>query len=229
MTENAARGLRRWQGHLLCCCAMGLWIAGGAACRAADSPPALVACREIADATVRLACFDREAAAAARAAPPATPAAAAPPAPSATTAPTAPAAPPAPTATAASIAPAAPPAPTATAAPIAPAAPTPHPAPALDAQQQFGLPERAVAAKEVAAGTRATDAAKIEAHIAQLAKAPNGRVVFTLDNAQIWRQISAEGELLAKQGDAVTISRGLLGSYWLQIKSGRGCKVTRLQ
>jgi hypothetical protein len=196
---------------------MGLWIAGGAACRAADSPPALVACREIVDATARLACFDREAAAAARAAPPATPAVAAPVAPSAPTPARAAVAPPAPSATAAPIAPAAPP------------APTPHPAPALDAQQQFGLPERAVAAKEVAAGTRATDAAKIEAHIAQLAKAPNGRVVFTLDNAQIWRQISAEGELLAKQGDAVTISRGLLGSYWLQIKSGRGCKVTRLQ
>jgi hypothetical protein len=54
-------------------------------------------------------------------------------------------------------------------------------------------------------------------------------VVFTLDNDQVWRQLAAEGDLLAKEGDAVTVSRGLLGSYWLQLKSGRGCKVTRLR
>jgi hypothetical protein len=53
--------------------------------------------------------------------------------------------------------------------------------------------------------------------------------VFTLDNGQVWRQISTEADLLAKQGDAVTISRGLLGSYWLALKSKRGCKVTRLR
>lgn len=99
----------------------------------------------------------------------------------------------------------------------------------LDPQQQFGLPERAVAAQEVTAGTRAADASKIEAHLAQVASAADGRAVFTLDNDQVWRQLVAEGELLAQQGDAVTISRAWLGSYWLQLKSGRGCKVTRLR
>jgi hypothetical protein len=99
----------------------------------------------------------------------------------------------------------------------------------LDPQQKFGLAEKAVAAKEVAAGTRAADASKIEAHITQLKQAADGHIVFSLDNDQVWRQLNAEGELLAKQGDAVTISRGALGSYWLQIKSGRGCKVMRLR
>jgi hypothetical protein len=33
---------------------------------------------------------------------------------------------------------------------------------------------------------------------------------------------------MAKGGDAVTISRGLLGSYWLQLPSKRGCKVNRV-
>jgi hypothetical protein len=108
------------------------------------------------------------------------------------------------------------------------AAKTPaHPVP--DPQQQFGLPERAVAAQEIAAGRRAADATKIEAHVARVAPAADGRVVFTLDNDQVWRQLAAEGDLLAKEGDAVTVSRGLLGSYWLQFKSGRGCKVTRLR
>lgn len=112
-----------------------------------------------------------------------------------------------------------------------PAAPAPaplHPAPVLDPQQQFGLPERTVAQQEVAAGTRAADAAKIEAHIVRMVTAADGRVAFTLDNSQVWIQLEAQGELLTKPGEAVTISRGWLGSYWMQPKSARGFKVSRL-
>jgi hypothetical protein len=191
----------------------GLCLAWSALCLASDAPAGLLACRNISDAAARLACFDREAA-------------------SLTPAPTA--------GGAASPIPAPIPAPSsATAAsasvPPAPLAPAPvastavRRAPVLDPQQQFGLPERAVAAKEVAAGTRSADATKIEAHLAGIAPAVDGRAVFTLDNGQVWRQLSTEADLLAKQGDAVTISRGLLGSYWLALKSKRGCKVTRLR
>ncbi len=47
----------------------------------------------------------------------------------------------------------------------APAAVTPPP---IDPKKQFGLPEVTVAKQEVAAGTRAADATKIEAHISQV-------------------------------------------------------------
>lgn len=100
---------------------------------------------------------------------------------------------------------------------------------APDAKQQFGLPERTVAAQEVAAGTRPAEAKKIEAHVTRFAPGPDGRLVFTLDNDQVWRQLLSEGDLLMNPGDAVTISRGFLGSFWLQTSNGRGCKVTRLQ
>jgi hypothetical protein len=184
-------------------------LAWSALCLASDAPAGLLACRNISDAAARLACFDREAAALA-------------PAPTASGA-ASPIAPP-------SSAPAASAPVAATPLASTPAAPTAvRPAPALDPQQQFGLPERAVAAKEVAAGTRAADATKVEAHLVEIAPAVDGRAVFTLDNGQVWRQLSTEGDLLAKQGDAVTISRGLLGSYWLALKSKRGCKVTRLR
>jgi hypothetical protein len=89
--------------------------------------------------------------------------------------------------------------------------------------------ESSIATKEVAAGVRAPDVTNIEAHIASLSLAANGRVVFTLDNGQVWRQLLTEGDLLAKPGDPVTISRALLGSYWLKLQSGRGCKVSRVQ
>jgi hypothetical protein len=102
-------------------------------------------------------------------------------------------------------------------------------APALDAQQSFGLNGTAIAATEEAAGARPPKVSKIEAHVSALALAGNGQTVFTLDNSQVWRQTESSGELLATLGEGVTISRGLLGSYWLQLKSGRGCKVTRLR
>jgi hypothetical protein len=182
-------------------------LAGSARCPASEAPAGLLACRNISDAAARLACFDREAAALA-------------PAPTAN-ATASPAAPPV------SSAPAPAARPDATAAPAA-AAPA-RAAPVLDPQQQFGLPERAVVAKEVAAGTRAADATKIEAHLSAVASRADRHTVFTLDNGQIWQDLLLEGGLLAKPGDEVTISRGLLGSYWLQLKSGRGCKVTRLR
>ena len=113
-----------------------------------------------------------------------------------------------------------------TAATAAPAKTAPSPA---EAKQNFGLPEAAVAKKEVAAGTRAADASNIAAHIAALSLAGNGRSVFTLDNGQIWLQLLTEGDLLLKAGDTVKISRAAFNSYWLQTQSGRGCKVARIR
>ncbi len=152
-------------------------------CDAADSLGALLACRNIPEASARLACFDRAAAGGTGMA----------------------------------------------SAPSPSPSPVAAPAPALDAQQQFGLPEKALAAKEVAAGTRAAETTKIQAHVAGLSRAADGTTVFALDNDQVWKQLSVEGELLARLGDGATVSRALLGSYWLQLSSGRGCKVTRLR
>jgi hypothetical protein len=104
-----------------------------------------------------------------------------------------------------------------------------QPVPPPDPQQQFGLPERKVVEQEVAAGRRPAEATKIEARITGLAPGPDGRLVFTLDNDQVWRQLLSEGDLLTKPGDTVTISRAFLGSYWLNTANGRGCKVTRLR
>lgn len=178
-----------------------LCIVGAAPCLAADPLAGVLACRRLTDAAARLACFDRETASLA-------PASAAPVAESkAAAAPTA-------------------------AAPIAAAA-TPTaaaPAPSLTSEQKFGLSPSAIAAKEEGAATHAAKETKLQARITALALAGDGRTLFTLDNSQVWRQLEADGtDVMARLGDAVTISRGLLGSYWLQLKAGRGCKVTRLR
>jgi len=109
------------------------------------------------------------------------------------------------------------------------ATPPPPALPPLNAQQQFGLSEGTLASREVQAGARPAPAPKITAHLTQVAGAPDGRLVFTLDNDQVWKQIALEGELLARQGQAVTISRGWLNSYNLVLENGRGCKVQRVQ
>jgi len=162
-------------------------------CLAADPLAGLLTCRNLTDAGARLACFDRETAALARA-PAAAPLASAPI-----------------TAAAASSA----------ATPVSGA---------MTPEQKFGLSSGAIAAKEEAVGTRTPKDAKLQARITALALAGDGRTLFTLDNSQVWRQLEADGtDVMAKLGDTATISRGMLGSYWLQLKTGRGCKVTRLQ
>jgi hypothetical protein len=114
-----------------------------------------------------------------------------------------------------------------------PATPTPAApaAPPLTPEQKFGLSPSAIVAKEDAAATQAPPKeAKLQARIIALALAGDGRTLFTLDNSQVWRQLEANGtDVMARLGDGVTISRGMLGSYWLQLKTGRGCKVTRLR
>ena len=198
--------------YLLLGCLAG-WLAGALPC-AADALDGLLACRALTDSAARLACFDRETAALAAA--PAPPLAAVTPNAAAS------AAAPATAATQGAVAPQ-----SGSTAAIA-AAPA-RAAPVLDAQQSFGLSGSAIAAHEEAAGTRPQKLAKLEARVVALALAGNGRTVFTLDNTQVWQQIESSGDMLAKLGDSATISRGLLGSYWLQLKNGRGCKVSRVR
>jgi hypothetical protein len=168
-------------------------------CAAAEPLAGLLACRSITDSAARLACFDRETAALASA-----------PAPSLAAAPNVPAAAAAPAAAQSAAAP----------------APAAQP---LDPQQSFGLSGSAIAEKEEAKGARPAKLAKLESRVVGLSLTGNGRTVFTLENSQMWRQLESDGDMLARLGDVATISRGLLGSYWLQLKNGRGCKVTRIR
>jgi hypothetical protein len=206
-------------------CVALLCLACALPCGAAEQLAGVLACRALTEAAARLACFDRETAALASesVALTAAPATAAP----ATTAPATAA--PATTAPATAAQATTAPATAAQATAATPAAAPAHPAPVLDAQQSFGLSGSTIAANEEASGARPPKVSKIESRVVALALTGNGRTLFTLDNAQVWRQLESEGDMLAKLGDTATISRGMLGSYWLQLKSGRGCKVTRVR
>lgn len=192
-------------------------------------PPlgSLLACRSIQNDTARLACFDRESATIAPMSnsPAATtqtaPGAMPPPAMTQTAPVGSPSA-----ATAAATIPASPPVAAITTAVAATAVP---PAAPLDPVATFGLSTQTVAARETAAGLRKKDLQSITAHISRISSAKSGRMVFDLDNHQVWQQMGAEGDLMAKPGDEVKIWRAMMGSFWLQASTGRGCKVTRLE
>ena len=187
-----------------------LGVALSPAARGSQELAPLLACRGIVEPATRLACFDRETATLAGA----SAKTAAPPGGSAVTPATAPAIAAAPSA----------------ASDAAGAVSTrPAGAPQAEAMQNFGLPPDRIAAKEVAAGRRPADLSRIQARLAQLSRAGDGREVFTLDNGQIWLQVLEEGDLLLRPGDTVSISRGVFHSYLLQTPSGRASRVTRIR
>jgi hypothetical protein len=192
-------------------CANSVALAGllcAAPCLAVTPLTPLLACRALTDGAARLACFDRE---------------------SAKLVPAGSLVPPSTSGTGAAATPLASAA-VQTRTPVSPPAAsiTSSPAPLSNPKDNFGLPDATVAKKEVAAGMRPADLANIEAHLKAFSVSSSGQTTFTLDNGQVWRQLLSEGDLFAKPGDGVTISRGFLNSYWLKLKSGRGCKVTRI-
>ncbi|MGH8318272.1 MAG: hypothetical protein ACREUL_09880 [Steroidobacteraceae bacterium] len=100
----------------------------------------------------------------------------------------------------------------------------------LNPRRTFGLAPTEIAARAEAAAKAPKPVDSIVARISSLARAADGREIFTLDNHQIWVQLVPDSEQLdPKSGETVRISRGWLGSYWLSLPSRRGCKVTRFR
>jgi hypothetical protein len=99
----------------------------------------------------------------------------------------------------------------------------------LSPQQTFGLAPMQVVARAQAAERLPRQLDRLSAHIAALGRAADGREIFALDNHQVWSQLVPDENVTARTGEAVTISRGWLGSYWLSLPSRQGCKVTRLR
>jgi len=178
----------------------------GAATAADALPPSLRACMKETDATRRLACFDRESATLAGESAPVAKQAAPAPAPASAPAAAAPVA----AATAATAG--------------AVAATTPS------ATDRFGY--KGNIARDELDKQKADEEASgaLTSKVTAIATPPNGGLVVTLENGQVWQQKTADRGMHVKVGDQVTIKHALMGSFLLTSDTVKGSmRVTRVK
>ncbi len=75
--------------------------------------------------------------------------------------------------------------------------------------------------------TRALE--ELVATVTGISAGPNGALVVTLDNGQVWRQNRPESFFHLKAGERIRIEPAVLGSYLLYGSSKRSTRVTRLR
>ncbi|HUQ11873.1 MAG TPA: hypothetical protein VM146_16280 [Steroidobacteraceae bacterium] len=99
---------------------------------------------------------------------------------------------------------------------------------APSAESSFGLVAQTPRAEVARSASAAEDVQKIGGKVTAVALANDGTAVVTLDNGQVWRQLSG-GQLLIKVGDDVEINRAALGSFQMKVPSGRSGKMKRIR
>jgi hypothetical protein len=71
---------------------------------------------------------------------------------------------------------------------------------------------------------------QVTARVTAIARRPQGMLVLHLENGQVWEQTEDGPDLKIQAEDAVTIDRGALGAYWLSARSGHvAIKVRRTE
>ncbi len=99
---------------------------------------------------------------------------------------------------------------------------------APSAESSFGLVATTPRADSSRGAETGEDLRKLVAKVSAVATANDGSALVTLDNGQVWRQISGS-QMLLKTGDEVTINRAALGSFQMIVPSGRNGKVKRVR
>ena len=103
------------------------------------------------------------------------------------------------------------------------------PAAAAKPEDDFGR-EREMAYAEDQKRAEATRAiGELQATIVSLERRMDGLMTFTLDNGQVWRQIRPDSRFTIKQGDAIRIQPGSLGSFLLSGPTKKSTRVTRVK
>lgn len=93
---------------------------------------------------------------------------------------------------------------------------------------QFGMTAEITHQRHPSAPFRPEQSEVLSGTIAALREGPNGELIFTLDNAQVWRQAEAKSRIRFKVGESVHIEHGAMGSLWLAADKGRKTRVKRI-
>ena len=98
------------------------------------------------------------------------------------------------------------------------------PAPPVPARE-FGLDEERLKKLK----TPAPEPQALTAHISAVSALPYGRQRLVLDNAQVWEQTEEDWGFAPQSGAAVTISRGVLGGFWMTTDGHKKVRVKRIR
>jgi hypothetical protein len=100
-------------------------------------------------------------------------------------------------------------------------------APAVDPMDDFGLSEAAKRARDPGKGEDANSS--ISGVVTTMRRQPAGELIVTLENGQVWTQISVDTRARVAVGDTVTIRRAALGSYMLVTANRYATRVRRVK
>jgi hypothetical protein len=102
---------------------------------------------------------------------------------------------------------------------------------APSAETSFGLqasvPQPPAAATKD--GANEDEISSIQARVTELSTDREGKKVVTLDNGQVWRELSKSSFVSLKVGDEVTITRAALGSFRMAVPNGQPLRVRRVR
>jgi hypothetical protein len=98
----------------------------------------------------------------------------------------------------------------------------------LGPEQKLGLSDSRVRKLE-SASSQEPPVTELHAHILSTSLSTDGLESFVLDNAQVWHQTALKSDFLVRQGDAVTISPGALGSFWMSTDKHHSVRVKRVR
>ena len=70
---------------------------------------------------------------------------------------------------------------------------------------------------------------KLTGRVTAVSLKARGESVVTLDNGQVWEEAESSWHQPLKVGDTVTISAGMLGSYWLDAERLPRLRVRRIK
>jgi len=93
---------------------------------------------------------------------------------------------------------------------------------------RFGMTADIERKRDPAALQQAKDEV-LRGRISELRRTPQGELIFTLDNRQVWVQAEASPNLQFAVGEDVHIEHGAMSALWLVADKHRKVRVTRLR
>jgi hypothetical protein len=92
---------------------------------------------------------------------------------------------------------------------------------------QFGMTAD-VAQKRNPSTSRPQQSESLTGKIVALREAAEGRLIFTLDNGQVWAQAESRPNIRFAVGDTVRLEHGAMSSLWLAADHDRKTRVKRI-